>query len=321
MTKLISVITPTLNEQDNVEACVREVARVFGTALPGYRLEHIFADNASTDGTVAKLREIARANPHVKVIVNSRNFGAEASQLNAIRWAKGDAVVVMIPADLQDPPSLIPEFVRLWEAGNKVVYGVRVTRDDSKALAVFRTAFYGVLNRIADVPIPKDVGDFRLLDRAVVNALRRFDDRRPFLRGLIASCGFSPVGVPYEMKARWRGKSKMNFARLIGVGLNGLIAFSSVPLRVCLTAGFGIAAASLGYSLVAFVINLIYYREVAAPGIATLIVALFFFGGVQLFFLGVLGEYVLAIHNQVRRGPLVIEAETINLDAPHPGSG
>jgi glycosyltransferase involved in cell wall biosynthesis len=317
--QLISVITPTLNEVGSVQSCHDAVARVFAEALSEYDYEHIFADNASSDGTQDQLRKMADASTSIKVILNSRNFGAEASMLNAVLRSSGDAVVVMIPADLQDPPELIAEFVALWNDGFKVVYGIRQKRYENLVMRAMRKGFYRAVNRISDFSIPQNVGEFQLIDRKVVEALRGFSDTRPYLRGMIAACGFESTGIKYDVRNRVSGRSTMNIPRLIDIGLNGLISFSSLPMRVSMMFGFFIAAFSLVYSLFSFFVSLIFYREFQSPGIATLIVALFFFGGVQLFFMGILGEYVLAIHGQVRRGPLVIEAEAINFDPGSPG--
>jgi glycosyltransferase involved in cell wall biosynthesis len=316
--KLISVITPTLNEVGSVEACRDAVAAVFSQDLADYDYEHIFADNASDDGTQDKLRNMAAESAVIKVILNSRNFGAEASMLNAVLRSSGDAVVVMIPADLQDPPELMSEFVAFWNQGFKVVYGIRRNRSESFVMRVMRRGFYRAVNRMSQIDIPQNVGEFQLIDRKVVEALRFFDDTRPYLRGMIAACGFESTGIEYDVKKRVAGRSTMNISRLVDIGLNGLISFSSLPMRFSMMAGFFIGAISLIYSLTSFVVSLVFFREFQSPGIATLIVALFFFGGVQLFFLGILGEYVLAIHDQVRRGPLVIEAEAINLPPTPP---
>ncbi len=311
---LISVITPCLNERDNIELCRDRVREVFTKSLPDCDYEHIFADNLSLDGSRDILRELADNDPKVKVIFNSRNFGPDASMLNALRRTRGDAVMVMIPADLQDPPELIPEFISNWKAGFKVVYGVRKNREETLVMKRLRSAFYWAVSLLSSVEIPRNVGDYQLIDRAVVSALSRYDDRRPYLRGMIASCGFPSVGIEYDVENRTGGVSTNNIWRLMDQGLNGLISFSTLPLRICMAAGVVISFVSLLYACVSFVENLIYYREISAPGIPTLIVALFFFGGVQLFFLGVMGEYVSAIHSQVRRRPMVIEEEIINFD-------
>jgi len=312
--QLISVITPCLNERDNVTACRDRVRAVFTDELDEYDYEHIFADNGSTDGTREVLRDLAASDHRLKVILNSRNFGAEASILNALRRARGDAVMVMVPADMQDPPELLPRFVAKWREGYKVVYGVRQTRSENRLLRGIRDVFYRAVAWLSAIDIPRNAGEFQLIDRSVADALDQFDERRPYLRGMIASCGFQSVGIGYDMQSRTRGRSTMNIWRLVDQGLNGLISFSNLPMRICMGTGIAIALVSVAYAFVSFIVGLLYYRELAPPGILTLIVALFFFGGVQLFFVGVLGEYVLAIHSQVRRRPLVIEEALINFD-------
>jgi polyisoprenyl-phosphate glycosyltransferase len=310
----ISVITPCLNEAANVQKCRDRVKAVFQTSLSDFDYEHIFADNGSTDGTRILLTEIAGSDPRVKVILNSRNFGAEASMFNALKRASGDAVMVMIPADLQDPPELLPQFIEKWQAGFKVVYGIRRHREESRWMSATRHLFYRAVSWVSSIQIPLDVGEYQLIDKAVVRALRAFDEKKPYLRGMIASCGFNSIGISYDVENRAAGKSTMNLWRLMDQGLNGLISFSSLPLRLCMASGVVIAFASLLYALVSTIVSIVYFRELAPPGIPTLITALFFFGGVQLFFLGVLGEYVSAIHTQVRRRPLVIEEELINFE-------
>lgn len=248
----------------------------------------------------------------MKVIFNSRNFGAEASMFNALKRAGGDAVLVMLAADLQDPPELLPEFIRHWSEGYKVVFAVRRRRSENKAVTAVRKLFYAWVSRLASINIPENVGEFQLIDRVVADALRNFEERQPYLRGMIASCGFSSIGIDYDMQKRHRGRSKSTLFALVDQGLNGLISFSTVPLRMCMLLGFVIAAFSMAFALVSLVLSAIYFRELAPPGIPALIVAMFFFAGVQLFFLGVLGEYISAIHAQVRGRPLVIEEETLN---------
>ncbi len=280
MRKLISVLTPCLNESTNVRDCHLAVRRLFETALADYDYEHIFCDNASTDDTVDILRGLAREDRRVKVIVNARNFGPFRSAFNGLLSAGGDAVVVFLAADLQDPPELIVDLV---------------------------------------AALPPDVGEFKLIDRVIVEALRGFDDYYPYIRGMIASCGFRSTGIDYTWVARRKGFSKNRWYHLVDQGLNGIISFSNVPMRICLATGFLLSGASMAYALIQLLINLVYFRELAPAGTATLIVALFFFSGVQLLFLGIVGEYVMAIHSQVRRRPVVIERERVNFE-PEPAA-
>lgn len=314
MSKIISVITPCYNEQDNVRECREAVKRIFAEKLPEYDYEHIFCDNASRDDTAVILRELAAQDRRVKVILNSRNFGPFRSTFNGLMHASGDAVVVQLAADLQDPPEVIVDFVRKWEDGYQVVYGIREKREECYLIEFARKLYYRLVNRFAEFYIPPDVGEFQLIDRMVVEALRRFDDYYPYIRGMIANCGFRSKGIAYLWRGRRRGVSKNSLYNLLDQALNGLISFTNVPLRLCLLFGFFLAAVSVLYALIQLALNIIWFRTFVPPGIATLIVALFFFSGVQLFFLGVVGEYISAVHAQVRKKPLVIERERINFD-------
>ncbi|HEX7501381.1 MAG TPA: glycosyltransferase family 2 protein [Polyangia bacterium] len=315
--KLISVVTPCYNEEDNVEACAAAVRRVFETELPGYDYEHIFCDNASTDRTEAILRELAAKDSRIKLILNARNFGPFRSLFNGVMAASGDAVVLFLPADLQDPPEVVPEMVKQWEAGHQIVYGIRANREEGAVMRFIRRRYYRLVKSWAEVDIPTDVGEFQLVDKVVIEALRHFEDYYPYLRGMVASCGFRSVGVPYTWKARSRGISKNRMYHLLDQGLNGLVSFTNVPLRMCLSTGFLLAGASLLYGFASLGITLyeffVHHIRPAQPGISTLIIAVFFFAGVQLFFIGVLGEYIGAIHSQVRKRPLVVEKERVNL--------
>jgi polyisoprenyl-phosphate glycosyltransferase len=315
--KLVSVVTPCYNEEDNVEACAEAVRKLFASELAGYDHEHIFCDNASTDRTEEILRRMAAADPHIKLILNARNFGPFRSIFNGVLAATGDAVVLFLPADLQDPPEVIPQMVKQWEAGHQIVYGIRANREEGALMRLVRRSYYRLVKNWADVEIPVDVGEFQLVDKIVIQALHKFDDYYPYLRGMVASCGFKSVGIPYTWKARARGMSKNRLYHLIDQGMNGLVSFTNVPLRICLSAGFLLSGASVLYGLGSLGVMLYDFfahgQKLAQPGIQTLIVAIFFFSGVQLFFIGILGEYIGAIHSQVRKRPLVVEKERVNL--------
>jgi glycosyltransferase involved in cell wall biosynthesis len=315
--KLISVVTPCYNEEDNVEACAEAVRKLFASELAGYDHEHIFCDNASIDRTEENLRRLAAEDPHIKLILNARNFGPFRSIFNGVLAATGDAVVLFLPADLQDPPEVIPQMVKQWEAGHQIVYGIRANREEGALMRLVRRSYYRLVKNWADVEIPVDVGEFQLVDKIVIQALHKFDDYYPYLRGMVASCGFKSVGIPYTWKARARGMSKNRLYHLIDQGMNGLVSFTNVPLRICLSAGFLLSGASVLYGLGSLGVMLYDFfahgQKLAQPGIQTLIVAIFFFSGVQLFFIGILGEYIGAIHSQVRKRPLVVEKERVNL--------
>jgi polyisoprenyl-phosphate glycosyltransferase len=310
--KLISIVTPCYNEETNVTPCYLAIKQLFEGSLAKYDHEHIFCDNASTDNTVLLLRGLAAQDPRVKVIVNARNFGALRSNYNGVLATKGDGVIVFLPADLQDPPEVIPELVAKWEEGNEVVYGIRAQREEGLLMRTARRIFYRLVRRMAYIDVPVDAGEFQLIDRKVIDTLREFEDYYPYIRGMIASCGFRRIGVPYTWKARQRGYSKARFYHLIDQALNAVISLSNVPMRLCMFFGVSVAILSVLLGVFGLIMNLIYYRMLAAPGVPTLIVSLFFFSGLQLFFFGVLGEYISAIHSQVRKRPLVIERERIN---------
>ena len=312
--KVISIVTPCYNEQDNVLPCYEAVKRVFEEQLPEYDCEHVFCDNASTDSTPEVLRDLAVRDPRVKVIFNARNFGPFCSTFNGLLNTTGDAVVVLLAVDLQDPPEVVVEFVKKWEQGYQVVYGIRKKREEGFIMRSVRSMYYRTVSRFANITIPPDVGEFQLIDRVVVEALKKFDDFYPYIRGMIASCGFRTAGVEYVWKARKRGFSKNRLYHLIDQGLNGMISFTRVPMRLCMFAGFILAGLSILYAFFSLAWHLVSHGTMAPPGIATLIVAVFFFSGVQLFFFGILGEYVSAIHSQVRKRPLVIERERLNFE-------
>ena len=312
--KTISIITPCYNEEAGIEDCCEAVREIFAEQLPGYRREHIFCDNASTDGTVAVLKQIALRDPDVKLIVNSRNFGILNNTWNGVMNASGDAVVLFLPADLQDPPEVIPRLVELWEDGYEIVYGVRAKRQERFLLRTARRVYYRLISRLSYVTYPPDVGDCQLVDRKVHQAMMGFRDAQPFMRMMTFDCGFRSIGVPYTWRSRKKGHSKNHFTDLVDQGMLGIISFSTVPVRLCTLTGFLIAGVSLAYALVVLVMGL-FVDALASRGVPTLIVALFFFGGVQLVFLGLIGEYVLAIFQQVRGRPHVIERERVNFSS------
>lgn len=311
--KKISIITPCFNEEASVEECVQTVGRLFAKELPTYELEHIFCDNCSTDRTVDILKEMAKTNRSVKIIVNSRNFGILKNTYNGVLAATGDAVLLFLPVDLQDPPELIPEFVKHWENGYEIVFGLRAEREEGFVIRSARKLYYRLLSRLTYVDYPPDAGDFQLVDRKVHEAMKQIDDAQPFMRLMTFESGFRSIGVKYTWRARKHGKSRNRLSQMFEQGLNGIISFSGAPVRAALLVGFAISLVSIIYSVAILLLAL--FGKVNSPaGIPTLIAALFFFGGVQIFFIGVLGEYILAIYNQVRRKPMVVERERINFD-------
>ena len=311
--KKISIITPCFNEEDNVENCIDGVSRIMLEKLPHYSYEHIFTDNASTDRTVEIIKSRALVDSRVKLTVNSRNVGPFRNMWNGLKKSKGELVIPMLPADLQDPPIVIPEFVKKWEEGNLIVYGVRRNRQESFFMRAIRSIYYRVIQKLADFPIPRDAGEFMAIDRSVADSLLKLKDEYPYIRGLVAQVGVKSSYVTYTWEKRYSGKSKNSILDLVDQGVNGLISTSKVPARLALVSGFAISLLSIIYAF-AQIIILSINRNGAPIGIPTLIVSITFFAGIQLLFLGLIGEYVLSIHNQVRPAPPMYEIESINLD-------
>ena len=309
--KKLSVVTPCYNEELNVEICAQELKKIMQEHLPNYDYEHIFADNASTDSTLIKLREIAKNDEHVKVISNSRNVGPFRNMWNAMKSATGDIVVPQLAADLQDPPSVIPELVKNWEAGFLVTYGVRAKREEPLVMRFARGLYYRIIKKFAAAVIPLNSGEFLLADKKVIDSILAVDDQYPYIRGLIAQTGVKSTSVSYTWVKRERGKSKNNFISLIDQAINGFVSTSRVPARLALLGGFILSFLGFAYAL--FTIIMVLTSDGSAPvGIPTIIVGIFLMGGVQLLFLGLIGEYILSIHGQVRRTPPMFEIERIN---------
>lgn len=313
--KKISVITPCFNEEASIIECIEAVQTIFSKKLSHYKLEHIFCDNCSSDRTVEILKHRAATDHRIKIIINSRNFGILKNTYNGVLTATGDAVILFMPADLQDPPELIYEFVKQWEKGYEIVYGIRAKREEGFFLKLLRKAYYRLLSRFTYVDYPPDAGDYQLVDRIVINAMKRIDDAQPFMRLMTFDCGFRSFGIPYTWRARKKGRSRNSLLNMIAQGINGIVGFSNVPLRLALFFGMLLSGLSMTYAFCVGVMAVMGKMSMVERGVPTVIVALFFFSGIQLLFAGILGEYILAIYNQVRRKPLVIERERINFDS------
>jgi glycosyltransferase involved in cell wall biosynthesis len=308
--RIISVITPCFNEGVRVIECSKIINKIFAEELPEYKLEHIFCDNASSDNTQELIKELCRQKDTTKAIFNSRNFGILPNTYNGVMAATGDAVIMFMPVDLQDPPELIPEFIKHWEEGYEIVFGIRKERKENFFLRNLRHFYYQVISFASFTDYPADVGDYQLVDRRIIDSMKLLTDNRPFLRMLPFEIGGKKIGIPYTWKKNIR-KSKNNFTQFIDQGLTGIIAFSVAPMRVCLTIGFFISLFSLGY-MIYFLISYLGGNTEFASGIRTLIVSVFFFGGLNLFFLGLIGEYILSIFFNTRRSTVVYEKERLN---------
>lgn len=310
MDKLISIVTPCYNEADNVDELCQRIAAVMAT-LP-YKYEHILIDNASTDGTTNKIKRLAEQDKRIKLIVNARNFGHIKSPYHAILQSRGDACV-LIASDLQDPPEMIAEFVKKWEGGFKTVLAVKPESDERSLMFFLRKAYYRFITRISEVPLVQNATGAGLFDRAVVDILRQIHDSYPYFRGLLCEIGFPIATVPFKQPRRLRGVTKNNFYTLYDIAMLGITNHSKLPLRMMTIGGFLLSFFSLSIAF-CFLIAKFMFWETFTLGTAPMLIGIFFFGAVQMFSLGLLGEYIGSIHTQVRNMPLVVELERINFE-------
>ena len=309
--KMISVVSACYNEEGNVRECYEQVKKVFAE-IGRYRYEHLFIDNASKDGTAAILRDIAAKDKNVKVILNARNFGHIRSPAHAMVCARGDAVIG-VASDLQDPPELIKEFLKKWEEGYLIVLAVKTNSDESPLFFAIRKGYYELVSRLAEIELVKNATGFGLYDRRVIDVLIEIDDPYPYFRGLISEVGFPVAKVPYHQPVRLRGITSNNFYRLYDMAMLGITNHSKVPLRLATMLGFAVSLLSFFVAIAYFIMKLLYWDSFVL-GLAPLEIGLFFFGSVQLFFIGILGEYIGAIYTQVQKRPLVVERERINFE-------
>ena len=306
--KLISIVTPCFNEEDNIEELYARIVTVM--AEQPYDYEHICIDNCSTDGTVKKIKDLAATDKQLKLIVNARNFGHIRSPYYGILQSSGDACV-LIASDLQDPPELIAEFIIKWEQGNKTVLAVKPASEESPIMFLLRKAYYRVLSRISEVPLIHNATGAGLFDRAVIDILRTIQDPYPYFRGLLCEIGFSIATVPFKQPKRKRGITKNNFYTLYDLAVLGVTNHSKTPLRLITICGFLLSFLSLLAAFIFLVAKLMYWNSFQM-GTAPMLIGIFFFGALQAFFVGVLGEYIISIHTQVRKMPLVVELERVN---------
>ena len=309
--KIISVVTPTFNEEGNIKELIDRVSDVLKCHRK-YDFEHIIIDNASTDRTVEIVNAEILKNKSLRLIVNSRNFGHIRSPYHGMLQAKGDAVLVLA-SDLQDPPELIPQYLTKWEEGYKSVLAVKIKVEEGFPFAQLRRLFYFMMGKVASTPLVPNATGAGLIDRSVVETLRRIPDPYPYFRGLIADFGHPIALVEFEQPKRHAGISKNNFFTLFDLALLGVTNHSRLPLRIVTLTGFVIALASFLFAVVFFVLKLLFWSHFPI-GQAPLLIAVFFFGAVQIFVVGFVGEYVGSVLTKVSQTPLVIESERVNFD-------
>ena len=310
--KKITIVTPCYNEEGNVTVLYNKVKQEFEKLQNEYTYEHIFIDNVSKDNTRQELLSLAEKDKNVKLIFNAYNAGHIRSPFYGLQQAQGDAVMLMV-ADLQDPPELIPQFLKLWKEGHQVGVGIKNKSKENPVMYGLRTMFYKMIKKISETRQIENFTGFGLYDQSFIELLRQIKDPYPYLRGIVAEYGGDLGIVYYTQPKRLYGKTSNNFYSLYDNAMLGFVNHSKVPLRMASFIGFLCSAVSLLVALIYFVYKLCYWDSFQV-GQAPLVIGMFFFASVQLFFLGIVGEYVGSILTQVRRRPLVIEQERINFE-------
>ena len=310
--KLISIICPVYNEEENIERFFTEMSKVTDTIADRYDVEFIFTDNASSDRSFAILRELAAKHKHIRAYRFSRNFGFQKSLLTAYSKARGDCAVEY-DCDLQDPPEMLLRFVEEWENGYEIVYGVRKTRQEGAFITSLRKVFYRFINKISSDDLPHDAGDFMLIDRKILDQLVTIDDQHAYIRGIIFSLGFNRKGIDYDRHAREHGTSKFRPSDLMRLAVDGIVSQSTFPLRIASFAGLVIAFVTLLFCFY-FLISRIFFEEQWPPGIALITIVTLFSVSLNALFLGIIGEYLGRIYMQVKKRPFTIITQSLNDD-------
>jgi polyisoprenyl-phosphate glycosyltransferase len=310
--KKISVLIPCYNEQENVVPISNEIVKILETKLSKYDYEVIFIDNFSTDNTRPLLREICKKNTRIKAIFNVRNFGQFNSPYYGMCQTTGDCTIAMC-ADFQDPVELIPVLVDEWEKGAKIVSCIKKTSKENKLLQFLRTCYYKIIKKMSDIEQIEHFTGFGLYDRSFIEVLKNLHDPIPFIRGVVAELGYKRKDIEYEQQKRRAGKTKNNWYTLYDAAMLSFTSYTKIGLRIATIAGFISAGLTFIVALVYFVYKIVYWDRFSA-GIAPLVIGVFFFGSLQLFFIGFIGEYIMSINSRVMNRPLVIEEERINFD-------
>jgi glycosyltransferase involved in cell wall biosynthesis len=309
--KLIEIVIPCYNEVENIKELYTEIKKIINN-ISHYSFEFLFIDNASIDGTYDVLKKIATEDKSVKVIINARNFGHIRSPYYALMQTHGDAIIFMA-SDFQDPPTLIPEFIKKWEEGNKLVVAVKNKSKEKKWMFLLRKIYYSLIKKFSEVEQIKNFTGFGLYDKSFINILKQLDEPYPYLRGLIGEFGLKRAEIFFTQPIRKNGKSNNNFYTLYDMAMTGFVNHSKFPLRLASFIGFTCALISFLIAISYFIYKLLFWDRFQV-GSAPMIIGLFFFSAVQLFFIGIVGEYIGAIYTQVKNRPLVIEKERINFN-------
>ncbi len=316
--KTISVTIPCWSEEKSVRQMYDRLTKVFREALPKYNYEIIFVDDYSPDNTRREIRKLCAEDKHVKAVFNARNFGFTRNVFASLLYGSGDATFMLF-GDLQDPPELLPEMVKRWENGNKVVIGQRTKGNESKLMYAMRCVYYKLINLLGGAQQIEHFNGFGLYDRTFIEVLRQLDDPAPYLKGIISELAIEQSIIPYEQGTSLRGKSGSNFLKNYDLALLGITSYTKILMRIATFIGAGLGVLSAMFAIFILVSKLLHW-DAYPYGTATIIIGVFFIGAVQLFFTGILGEYILSINTRSMHRPLVVVGERLNFDEPEEGS-
>lgn len=310
MKKTISILIPCYNEEENVVPMSEAIVHLFETELTQYNYELVFIDNDSQDKTRELLREICSKNANIKAIFNAKNFGQFNSPYYGILQTTGDCTISMV-CDFQDPIELIPQYIREWENGYKIVIGIKTSSKENKIMYFLRSVYYKMIKKFSDVEQIEHFTGSGLYDKSFVDVLRNLKDPKPFMRGIVAELGFKRKEIPYEQPQRRAGKTHNNFYTLYDAAMLSITSYTKIGLRLATFAGCGVGIISLLVALVYLIMKLVMWNSFQA-GMAPILIGMCLLGSIQLFFIGLIGEYILSINARVLNRPLVVEEERLN---------
>lgn len=308
--KLISILVPTYNEESNVKPLSEDIIKEFSQKLPQYDYEILFIDNCSEDRTQETLTELCEKNKKIKAIFNSRNFGQLNSPFYGMMQTKGDCTISMC-ADFQDPVEMLPMFVHEWENGYKIVCGIKTTSKENSIVRFLRTCYYKIIKRLSNVEMIEHFTGFGLYDKSFIETLSKLNEPTPFLRGIVAELGPKRKDIPYEQQKRREGKTSNNWYSLFDIAMLSFTSYTKVGLRIATISGFIFAMIGFLVAIIYLIMKILFWQTFVA-GMAPILIGVFLFGSVQLFFIGLLGEYILGINSRMMNRPLVIEEKRIN---------
>lgn len=309
MKRLITIVVPTFNEELNIDNIINRVTKVMDNDLPNYEYEILFVDNYSSDNTRKIIRDYAYSNTHVKAIFNAKNFGYVRNVFYAVSQAKGDCAF-LLHADMQNPPEKIPEFVKYWEEGYKLVVGVKKTSKENRLLFKVKQIYYSLMSKISDVEMIEQLTDYGLYDKSFIDILRSLDDSVPYFKGIVSELGFSMKIIEFDQEDRANGKSFTNFFKSYDYAMLGITTYTKI-LRAASWLGAFMGFVCIIVAIVTFLSKILGWQDFSI-GIAAIIIGVFLLGAIQLFFLGMLGEYIMSINTRILSRPIVIEEERIN---------